>query len=111
MKKLINIHDDLYSRIEKIQRRFFIKSTQPVIDIVIAMGLEAFERLIEPQTEEKVYIWPWYPAYPPYHYKVTDTTTPGAWVWNKNGYMTWATGSGTWRINLTGSNYDVSYQE
>lgn len=111
MQKLINIDNDIYERIETIRKKFHIKTVQPVLDIIISMGLEAFERLINPPKEEKVYIWPWYPTQP--IYPCYDDITPVQWKWN-NGEWQFATGAGNWTINIGtgqqyGVNYDVSY--
>lgn len=108
MKKLIDIDNDIFNRIEKIQRRFHIKTAQPVLDIIISMGLEAFERLLNPPKEEKVYIWPWYPTYPTYPYY--DEITPCQWTWGDGGWH-FASGAGTWTIHMTGTDYNVGYQE
>lgn len=107
MQKLINIDDDFFERIEKIRKKFHIKTVQPVLDIIISMGLEAFERLINPPKEEKVYIWPWYPTYPTY--PVTDTIVPSQWQFTDGGW-TFATGAGSWSIYMgTGHQYGVNY--
>jgi len=108
MKKLIDVDDDISERLEKIRQKFHIKTVQPVLDIVISMGIEAFERLINPPKEEKVYIWPWYPTYPIYPRYDELTTTD--WTWGDGGWH-FASGAGTWHINMTGTNYNVSYQE
>ena len=44
MKKLINISDNLYERLEALQEKFNVKSMQPIVDIVMTIGLAHFEQ-------------------------------------------------------------------
>jgi len=109
MKKLISIDDDIFERMEAIREKFHIKSMQPVLDIVISMGLEAFETLLNPPVEEKVYIWPWYPQYP--QYPMYDQGTAVTWSYDTDlGQWKFESGCGSWSISLgTGQQYGVNY--
>lgn len=45
MKKLIEIDDSLYERLEKIQKDYHINSLTPVISLILTIGTNWFKKL------------------------------------------------------------------
>lgn len=70
MKKLIEIDDALFKRLEKIQNDYNINSLTPVISLVLTLGVNWFKKLegITPQ----IYTPPQWDFWSPY---IGDTVT------------------------------------
>ncbi len=124
MKKIIEIDDELYARLEKIQNDYHIKTVAPVISLILTLGIKWFEKLndvsptmniptpipfplpYQPWQPTEPYT-PWYPWYPWYNEE------PYKWeVWcngsavNVTGYGDYTIGD--WQIssNMSGASFN-----
>lgn len=47
MKKIVEIDDELFEKLEKIRKDYHIKTVSPVISLVLTLGVKWFEKLNE----------------------------------------------------------------
>lgn len=75
MKKIVEIDDDLYEKLEKIQKDYHIKTVSPVISLILTLGVKWFEKLndINPTMNVPTPI-PW-----PIPYEPFCPTYPSPW--------------------------------
>lgn len=122
MKKIIEIDDELYEKLEKIQKNYHIKTVSPVISLILTLGVKWFEKLNDITPTMNVptpipypvpYYYPWVPAQPdpfPYQpcYPWSETSDSEPWqyrVWCSDGTTVFITGLAT---TYTVGNWDVS---
>jgi len=76
MKKIIEIDDNLYEKLEKIQKDYSINSLTPVISLILNLGVNWFKKLeaITPQACQPppTINWEWWTA-PVWTYPMSGT--------------------------------------
>jgi len=108
MKKIIEIDDELYEKLEKIQKDYHIKTVSPVISLVLTLGVKWFEKLndINPTMNVPIPIpypipyEPYIPAQPwyPWYQETADPYPLKYRIWCSDGTIVNLTGAGNYTI-------------
>jgi len=128
MKKIVEIDDELYEKLEKIKKDYHIKTISPVISLILTLGVKWFEKLndISPTINVPTPI-PWPIPYDPYVPSTPWGPYEPTWIWPKTtdgkpwGYEVWCDGScicvtgfgdykiGDWNISAYTTGASISY--
>lgn len=109
MKKIVEIDDELYEKLEKIRKDYHIKTVSPVISLILTLGVKWFEKLNELSPTMNVPTpipwpipYPEYPQYPqPYLPWWSEGTPEEPWrykVWCSDGTSFSVSGIGNYTI-------------